>query len=745
MKRITWAILIKAAVVLAAGYGSPRDFTGWNAALNADHVFCGKGPGVLPQPSRVTRNYDVLKYIIAADVDDAAKKITATTTVRVKSEEANLTQLSFDFTNQLTVTRVTCRGTPATFNHSGNVLTVTVNPPASYGEVLAVGIEYNGTPGYGFFFTTAGFYTSTEMSYSRNWFPCYDAPDDKADEGCELVISCREDWFVGANGLLVGARKIDDGRAQYHWVENYAIATYLIAITAANYYRGFNQIWRGMPVNYFIYQNQANAAPIFFEHQPDMLDCFSDKFCEYPFKNEKYGVAGVTNFLWGGMENQTLTHIKDSYITPNHSGDHLLAHELAHSWWGDMVTCRTWADLWLNEGFATYGDALYTEYAEGTQKFRERMEYYAYLYFQEDEEHRFPIYNPAEPWSATVYEKGAWVLHMLRRLLGDQKFYQAINAYGDRYKYKSAITDELCAVFEESYGDELDWFFDQWVYKAGYPEFEYYWSVAADNTITITIEQVQEETPLTPLFRCLVDLTITCYGGKEYKEEVWVSGRKHTFQFNYPETPNWVYFDKDVWLLDKTTVTNDVALQYFRAEPSPDKGGVLLSWATAPGKNFAGFNLFREDAAPGVVACGRAKINGVLIKGRSPYSFVDDDVRPGGSYQYWLIAVDTRGREHTFGPRRVELPAARPAFALYQNHPNPAPRGRTTFGFTLETAGPASLTVYDLSGREVWRHAGHFAAGEHKLSATLPLPAGVYLYRLETAGAKATKRLVITD
>jgi len=302
------------------------------------------------------------------------------------------------------------------------------------------------------------------------------------------------------------------------------------------------------------------------------------------------------------------------------------------------------------------------------------------------------------------------------------------------------------AIFEESYGGDLDWFFDQWVYKAGYPEFKYYWNVSSDHTLTVTIEQVQAETPLTPLFRCLVDLTISCYGGKEYKEAVWVSGRTHTFQFTYPEQPYWVYFDKDVWLLDKTTAANDVTLTYFRAAPAAT-GGVAVAWATSAEKNLAGFNLYREATLPGAGAAanGRAKLNGSLIKGRSPYSFLDDDVRPGASYSYWLVAVDTRGGEQTFGPGRVELPLAPPAFALHQNRPNPAPGGRTTFYFSLRAGGPVSLAIYDVSGREVWRYAGAFAAGEQKLSTTLPLAPGVYLYRLETTGAAGTKKLVVTD
>ena len=732
------AFVSTAAAAAAAGPPPPY-LPGAQDELFYGHLFEPQARGPL-LPSKASANYDVRKYTITMTIDDEALTVYAKTTTRVRSKEASLTTFSFDFTTLLKVTRVARAGKALAFTHDNNLLTVTLERPMAKDEDFDVDVEYDGKPGNGFFFTTGGVFTSTEMSYSRNWFPCNDRPADKADDGVELYLTVRDDWYAASNGLLAWSGPAGEDTNLFHWVERYPIATYLVAIACAEYYTSFNQTWRGMPVNYFVYGNQAGAAPTFFEHQLDMLDCFAAKFGDYPFKAEKYGVAAVDMTNFGGMENQTCTFIRASYIGPHHNGDHLLAHELAHSWWGDMVTCGTWKDLWLNEGQASYADALYTEYRYGDAAFRDHMRSYADSYFREDASRRFSVYDPTYPWSATVYQKGAWVLHMLRRLVGDENFYRAWNDYGAAHKYGTAVTDDLQYEFERAYGADLDWFFEQWVYKAGYPEFKYSWvKSGGGKTVKVKIEQVQQVTPLTPLFKCPVDLTFAARGDDEYTKTVWVDGREHTFEFTLPEEIYWVYFDKDVWLLQKNTCNVGVVLDYFRARPA--ERGVALSWATSAEKDFAGFNLYRESVAAARDGL-KSKINEKLITGRSPYRYVDEAAKPKGEYRYWLEAVDLSGARETFGPAEVRLPTKPVAFALRQNVPNPTP-GRTTFAFSLAAAGPGVLAVYDLAGREVWRHEATFAEGANELEVTFDLAPGVYVYRLTAGREGAAKKMVV--
>jgi aminopeptidase N len=733
-------IAFASAAVAAAAVPPPTYLPDVQDELFYGHLFEPQGRG-LPLASKASGNYDVRKYTITMTIDDQALTVDAKTTTRVRSKEASLTTFSFDFTTLLGVTRVARAGTPLAFTHANDLLTITLDRPMANGEDFDVDVEYNGKPGNGFFFTTGGVFTSTEMSYSRNWFPCDDRPADKAEDGVELYITVRDDWHVASNGLLAYTQPVGSDSRLFHWVHSYPIATYLVAIACAEYYTSFNQTWRGMPVNYYVYANQATAAPIFFEHQLDMLDCFAAKFGDYPFKAERYGVAAVNMTNFGGMENQTCTFIRSSYIGPHHNGDHLLAHELAHSWWGDMVTCGTWKDLWLNEGQATYSDALYTEYSYGGAAFREQMKSYANSYFREDASRRFSVYDPTYPWSATVYQKGAWVLHMLRRLMGDADFYRAWNDYGAAHKYGTAVTDDLQYEFERVYGSDLDWFFEQWVYKAGYPEFKYSWVTSGGGkTVKVKIEQVQQLTSTTPLFKCPVELTFASRSDEEYTRAVWVEGREHTFEYTFPEKIYWVYFDNDVWLLQKNTVNIGIVLDYFRARPA--ESGVALSWATSAEKNFAGFNLYRETTATAADGGAKSKINDKLITGRSPYRYVDEAAEQEGEYRYWLEAVDLNGARETYGPAEVELSVKPAAFALYQNFPNPT-RGTTTFAFSLAAAGPGELAVYDLAGREVWRHAATYAEGANELEATFDLAPGVYVYRLQAGGEAATKKMVL--
>jgi aminopeptidase N len=348
--KIILPFLIFAAA--AAAYTEPPTYDPPPAEFYYGNLFDAKESA--PLPARAQHNYDVRKYTIRMDIDDANTDVDAVTTVRLESKESSLTSFELDFTDDLTVTSVKRGATSLTFTHQNDLLRITLDRAMSNGERFDVDVAYNGKPGYGFFFTTGGVFTSTECSYSRNWFPCFDEPSDKADDGIELYITVRDDWYVASNGLLATTSRVDADSLEYHWIHNYSIATYLVAIACADYNTSFNQTWEGMPVNYYVYDSQIGAAPTFFENQKDMLDCYAAKFCDYPFKNEKYGVAAVNMTNFGGMENQTCTYIRSSYVTPNHNGDHLLAHELGHSWWGDMVTCGTWKDLWLNEGQATY-------------------------------------------------------------------------------------------------------------------------------------------------------------------------------------------------------------------------------------------------------------------------------------------------------------------------------------------------------------------------------------------------------
>jgi len=335
-------------------------------------------------------------------------------------------------------------------------------------------------------------YTMSEPSDARYWLPCYDEPWDKAK--VDLIIKVRSSYLVASNGLLI-RDEINGNERIFHWRSKHPMSTYLIAfavseyITFSDWYHKVSNPSDSIEVKYYVWREDSLKAVSAFKNVVDMMKFFSLKFGEYPF--EKYGMVAVYPFRYGGMEHQTMTTIHRKWLDGNSEGG--IAHELAHQWWGDLVACETWAEIWLNEGFASYGDALYTEYKYGFEAFKSKLEYWAKAYFWEDSIIRYPIYNPPSGrlFGTAVYYKGAWVLHMLRNLIGDSAFFAVLQEWGRRYAYGTGTTQKFIQVVNDITGEDLSWFFNQWVYEAGYPVLDFSVSFANYDTLFINLRQTQ--------------------------------------------------------------------------------------------------------------------------------------------------------------------------------------------------------------------------------------------------------------
>ncbi len=335
-------------------------------------------------------------------------------------------------------------------------------------------------------------YTMSEPSDARYWLPCYDEPWDKAK--VDLIIKVKSSYLVASNGLLI-RDEIKGSERIFHWRSEYPMSTYLIAfatseyITFSDWYHKVSNPSDSIEVKYYVWREDSLKAVSAFKNVVDMMKFFSLKFGEYPF--EKYGMVAVYPFRYGGMEHQTMTTIHRRWLDGNSEGG--IAHELAHQWWGDLVTCETWAEIWLNEGFASYGDALYTEYKYGFETFKSKLEYWTKAYFREDSIIRYPIYNPpsGKLFGTAVYYKGAWVLHMLRNLIGDSAFFAVLQEWGRRYAYGTGTTQKFIQVVNDITGEDLSWFFNQWVYEAGYPVLDFSVSFANYDTLFINLRQTQ--------------------------------------------------------------------------------------------------------------------------------------------------------------------------------------------------------------------------------------------------------------
>jgi aminopeptidase N len=323
-----------------------------------------------------------------------------------------------------------------------------------------------------------------------------------------------------------------------------------------------------------------------------MIQFFADSnmFGPYPF--EKYGMNVVLYpFRWGGMENQTMTMIHRWWLNGNDDG---IAHELAHQWYGDKVTCFGWENVWLNEGFATYSDALYTKHQSGQDAFLSMMNSRAQDYFSEDQSMRFPIYNPPASqlfaWGH-IYCKGSWVQHMLRYIEGDTTntmgiFFQAMRVYSDSFAYKNASTEDYKRIHEQVTGLDLDWFFSEWIYQAGYPQYRYNWRVEnlpSQYRVITTISQANGNNA-PAVFH--MPLQIKFIGsGVDTLVTLPITTSPEIDTFNIAFSPTQVALDPNSWLLKKVTYlsieelaaeNNQKAL--WQIYPNPSRGQIKISY-----------------------------------------------------------------------------------------------------------------------------------------------------------------------
>jgi len=359
-------------------------------------------------------------------------------------------------------------------------------------------------------------FTFGEPYRTRLWLACYDLPFDKIITRMTVRMDCR--YKVLSNGRLSGETDNGDGTTTTFWENRDPISTYLISLAASPYVvieseaAGVNKI----PVHFWAFPKDSALASEEFGRTSLMIDYFETLFGPYPFNKYDQAMAPIFNG-WGAMEHQTCTTYGQALVEAGQRQyEGVVAHELAHQWWGNLVTPLTFADIWLNEGFASYSDALWAE-RQSSERFHQVMSNFRDWYFGEDDDPqrgRFPIYNPPlndnpgafnPMFSATVYDKGAWVLHTLRWVMGDDDFFTGLQHYVALYAYGNSTTDEFKAAMEEVSGIDLTAFFDEWVYRAGYPIYRFskldWVSQDSFNVASIIVEQVQTEAPYfsTPL------------------------------------------------------------------------------------------------------------------------------------------------------------------------------------------------------------------------------------------------------
>jgi aminopeptidase N len=432
---------------------------------------------------------------------------------------------------------------------------VELRRPYQRGSRFEVTVNYHGQPkGDGFSFgehKSKPMISTYGLPYTaQQWWPCKDTPLDKADS-IDLIITVPEPLVVASNGKLISEKQNDDGTRTFHWSVSYPIYPDTVSLAVTNY-ETFTLPYeysptRSMPMVFYVYPEDLPKARTDFSVLPDIMKTYAAIFGPYPFLREKYGVAefAVNSF----REHQTLPSYGAPRITGDHKNDFILAHELAHQWFGNSISVKSWSDVWLNEGFATYAYALWRERRDGTAAYSQAMK----KWDRADFSGSVFIEDPKDQdkfFSATTFYKGAWVLHMLKHVMGDDTFFRALKMYVKTFAYKNASTQDYQSVCEKEYGRPLDWFFKEWVYGTGRPEYKYQWSVSrvgAKWVLKLTLDQTQTETGT---FRMPLDLVVTTpHGEKTFV--IWDELKSQNFEFSLAESVTQVSLDPVGWELKK--------------------------------------------------------------------------------------------------------------------------------------------------------------------------------------------------
>ena len=520
--------------------------------------------------------------------DEPARKVIGRVTLTLYPINDHFRWVELDSVD-LTILKVTDQeGRVLEFTASEGKLRIYLGQFYQSGQKIIISIDYEGFPKKGLFFVQPDeayphkpyqIWSQGEAQDNSHWFPCYDAPNDRCTS--EVLLTVQDKYMGLSNGKLLEVTHDPIRKTKtFHWFHEFPHPTYLVNIAVGEFSEK-TDYYEDIPLIYYVPRGDEDKIQRSFENTPDMMKFFSEK-TGYRYPYAKYAQVAVYDFTWGGMENTTLTilthtTLHDARAHLDYKSDALVAHELAHQWFGDLLTTKSWAHLWLNEGFASYFDPLYYEYKWGVDEFHYRMMEEAEGYFKETEKYKRPIvtnlYTDHEDmFDAHSYNKAAWVLHMLRYVLSDELFWKVIPAYVRKFAGKNVETNDLKVVIEETTGMSLEWFFNQWFYKAGHPEFEVKWGwepalespesekeknsepqtpdpgLRAGGMVVLNVKQTQKTDEQVPVFRMPVEIEITTRQGSQ-THKITVEKAEQTFFFPADSKPLMILFDPGNWVL----------------------------------------------------------------------------------------------------------------------------------------------------------------------------------------------------
>jgi aminopeptidase N len=568
-KRAIWRLPLAAqlaAVLLAAGL-----------AVRAD------------EPYARSRDYDLTNAKISLRFDVDQRRVMGEVTHSLAALHDGLKHFDFDSV-ELKIEGVTLNGKPAKFDTTPTQLRVELPNPSKMGEKYEVTVRYEGKPKKGIYFILPDknypdrpkeIWTQGEAEDTRYYIPIYDYPNDRLTT--EMMLTVPKEWETVSNGKLVSVTDAPGGMRTWDWRESLPHSSYLISVVAGEFQMS-KMSAHNVPIFEYVPRGRVDRIPSTASRLPLMIDHFG-ALVGVPYPWEKYSEAWVDDFVEGGMENTSATTQTSSLLvhpqlaaeSPEQS-DFLISHELSHQWFGDLVTCKDWADIWLNEGFATYFETAWEEHQYGADAaaftlWQNRNQWMA-------QQRLFPVpivthdFSDSVEYAGNVYTKAGWVLDMLRYQLGDAQFYHALKHYLEKNRGQNVVTADLSRAIEEATSVNVDRFFDQWIYGAGAPRFQVASSYdEGSRQLKLSVKQTQKVEGRVGIFDVPVEFEISTAAGKK-SFLVELSKAEETLSYTLDGPPLMILFDKGDKVLKSVAFDKpamDWIFQLQHADTVPDR------------------------------------------------------------------------------------------------------------------------------------------------------------------------------
>jgi aminopeptidase N len=569
------------------------------AAWAADEQFCacggwrpplaGEGAEIKYAPDRTV---DISKFALDLTPDFEKRVFTAEATFTFKPIAKPLAELHFDAVD-LTVDTVSSSAKVASHQVTGKEIIVTFAEPIAADRVTTLNMRYHAQPSRGLFFRVPSngyatnepqLWTQSQPEDARYWFPCHDFPNMKLTS--EIICRVPAGMTVISNGRQVAAEKDPaTGLVAVRWVQEKPHVNYLLTLVAGRFVTLEDKL-RDIPLRFYAPPSDAAEAPLTFAPTRAAMEFF-EREIGVPYPWAQYGQVVVRDFTSGGMENTTLTTLTEQTLHRADTGritssEGLVAHELAHQWFGDLVTCKDWSHIWLNEGFATYYETLFSGARHGRDQFLARMFGSAEHIFEQTNTVERAIFwrryrKPWEQFDYRAYPKGAWVLHMLRSQLGEDLYRRCVKTYLERHAYGTVVTEDFNRVIEELSGRSFDRFFDQWVFHGGFPilDVSYDWQANA-RLAKISVKQTQKVNDAIMLFQFPLTVRFQTKAGAVV-QTVQVKDAEEDFYFPLAQEPQLVRIDPDTALLAKVNFKPPTAMLYAQLADTGDVVGRLIA------------------------------------------------------------------------------------------------------------------------------------------------------------------------